>query len=162
VQQFTYVGAPHIWNGDEVGMWGADDPDERKPMVWSGQRYDDETAHPFGRPRARDTVAPDTALFRTYRDLIALRKQHLRLFADGTLSWLATDDARGLLAYERVLGDQRAVIAFNTSNAPHEVSLAADGRYRVAFPGGGAVTVADGALRAQLQPRTATVWLREP
>ena len=42
VQQFTYVGAPHIWNGDEVGMWGADDPDERKPMVWSDLRYEDE------------------------------------------------------------------------------------------------------------------------
>ena len=35
VQQFTDLGAPHIWNGDEVGMWGADDPDERKPMVWA-------------------------------------------------------------------------------------------------------------------------------
>ena len=44
VQQFTYIGAPHIWNGDEVGMWGADDPDERKPMVWSDLRYEDEVA----------------------------------------------------------------------------------------------------------------------
>ena len=51
VQQFTYVGAPHIWNGDEVGMWGADDPDERKPMVWSDLRYEDETDPPI-RPEA--------------------------------------------------------------------------------------------------------------
>ena len=101
VQQFTYIGAPHIWNGDEVGMWGADDPDERKPMVWADLRYDDETTHPFGRPRRRDRVAPDTALFRVYRELIALRKQHLRLFVDGTLEWLLTDDAHGVLAYER-------------------------------------------------------------
>ena len=109
-------------------MWGADDPDERKPMVWADLRYDDETTHPFGRPRRRDRVAPDTALFRVYRDLIALRKQHLRLFVDGTLNWLLTDDARGLLAYERVLGDQRAIVAFNVSDAPQEISLAADGR----------------------------------
>ncbi len=94
-QQFTYIGAPHIWNGDEVGMWGADDPDERKPMVWSDQRYEDEVVHPFGRPRRRDPVAPDTALFRVYRDLITLRKQNLRLFVDGTLNWLLTDDAPG-------------------------------------------------------------------
>ena len=60
-------------------MWGADDPDERKPMVWSDRRYEDEVVHPFGRPRRRDRVAPDTALFRVYRDLIALRKQNLRL-----------------------------------------------------------------------------------
>ena len=50
VQQFTYVGAPHIWNGDEVGMWGADDPDDRKPLVWSDLTYEVEKTHPFGRP----------------------------------------------------------------------------------------------------------------
>lgn len=161
VQQFTYVGAPHIWNGDEVGMWGADDPDERKPMVWSDQRYDDETTDPSGRPRRRDRVVPDTALFRVYRDLIALRKQHLRLFVDGTLRWLLTDDGQGLLAYERALGDQRAIVAFNNSDAAHEVSLAADGRYRVAFPAGEAVIVASGRLKAQVPPRSAKVWFRE-
>lgn len=161
VQQFTWVGAPHIWNGDEVGMWGADDPDERKPLVWADLRYNDETTDPLGRPRRRDRVVPDTSLFRVYRDLIALRKQHLRLFVDGSLRWLLTDDAQGLLAYERVLGDQRAIVAFNNSGATHEVSLAADGRYRVAFPAGGLVTVNDGTLRAQLPPRAARVWIRE-
>ncbi|MCB0661444.1 MAG: hypothetical protein KDC24_01790, partial [Saprospiraceae bacterium] len=30
VHQFTFVGSPHIFNGDELGMWGADDPDNRK------------------------------------------------------------------------------------------------------------------------------------
>ena len=159
-QQFTYIGAPHIWNGDEVGMWGADDPDERKPMVWSDQRYEDEVVHPFGRPRRRNPVAPDTALFRVYRDLIALRKQNLRLFVDGTLSWLLTDDARSLLAYERVLGDKRAIVAFNVSGAPQEVSIAAKGSYRLAFPAGGAANVVEGKLKAQLPARTARIWIR--
>ena len=161
VQQFTYVGAPHIWNGDEVGMWGADDPDERKPMVWSDQRYDRETTHPFGRPRHPDRVTPDSALFQVYRTLIAMRKQHLRLFVDGTLQWLETDDARGVLIYERVLGDQRAIVAFNASDAPRRVAIPAKGRYRVAFPAGGAVTVANGTIRALLQPRSARLWIRE-
>jgi cyclomaltodextrinase / maltogenic alpha-amylase / neopullulanase len=161
VQQFTWIGAPHIWNGDEAGMWGADDPDERKPLVWSDLRYDDETTDPLGRPRRRDRVVPDTALFRVYHDLIALRKQHVRLFVDGTLHWLLTDDAQGLLAYERVLGNQRAIVTFNNSDATREVSLAANGRYRVAYPAGGAVTVADGTLRAQLPARAARVWIRE-
>jgi cyclomaltodextrinase / maltogenic alpha-amylase / neopullulanase len=161
VQQFTGVGAPHIWNGDEVGMWGADDPDERKPLVWADLRYDDETTDPLGRPRRRDRVVPDTALFRVYHDLIALRKEHLRLFVDGTLHWLLTDDAHGLLAYERVLGDRRAVVAFNNSGAPRNISIAADGGYRLAFPAGGGLTVADGTLRAQLPPRSGRVWIRE-
>ena len=161
VQQFTYIGAPHIWNGDEVGMWGADDPDERKPLVWADLNYDDETTHPLGRSRHRDRVAPDTALLRVYRDLIEMRKQNLRLFVDGTRYWLATDDARGVLAYERILGQRRAVVAFNASDATRAVSLAAEGTYRLAFPAGGTVTAAGGVLRAELPPRSARVWIRE-
>jgi glycosidase len=161
VQQFTYVGAPHIWNGDEVGMWGADDPDERKPMVWADLRYDDETTGALGRPRRPDKVAPDTVLFRVYEDLIELRKLHLRLFVDGTLSWLLTDDARHLLAYERALGDERAIVAFNASDEPHEISIAADGTYRAVYPSGAAAVLAQGALTTELPPRTARVWIRQ-
>ncbi len=161
VQQFTGVGAPHIWNGDEVGMWGADDPDDRKPLVWDDVRYADEVVHPFGRPRRRDRVAPDTVLRRVYRDLIALRTEHLRLFVDGTLQWLVADDARRLLAYARVLGDQRAVVVFNASPQPQTVSVPADGAYRVAYPLGGTVAATAGTLGAELGPWTARVWLRE-
>jgi glycosidase len=162
VQQFTYIGAPEIWNGDEVGMWGADDPDERKPMLWADLRYDDETTHPFGRPRHLDHVAPDTALLRIYRDLIALRKQHLRLLVDGTLSWLVTDDADSLLAYERVLGKERAIIAFNASDSPHALAVSAAGSYRLAWPTGGDVLTVSGTLTTRLPPRSARVWLRQP
>jgi glycosidase len=160
-QQFTYVGAPHIWNGDEVGMWGADDPDDRKPMVWADQRYEDEVAHPFGRARRRDRVVPDTALFRVYRDLAALRKQNLRLMVDGKLNWLITDDQRGVLVYDRVLGNQRAIVAFNVSDVPQEFSVAAVGSYRVAFPRGGKMSGSDRRLKTQLLPRSAKVWIRE-
>jgi glycosidase len=161
VQQFTWVGAPHVWNGDEVGMWGADDPDERKPLVWADLRYEDEVADPFGRPRRPDAVAPDTALFRVYHDLIDMRKGHLRLFVDGTVHWLLTDDAHRLLAYERVLGDDRAIVAFNASDEPQEIAVAADGTYRSAHPADGASLVAEGTLAVQLPPRTARVWIRE-
>jgi cyclomaltodextrinase len=161
VQQFTYVGAPHIWNGDEVGMWGADDPDERKPLVWSDLTYQDETAHPFGRPRHRDPVHPDTALFRLYQELITLRKSHRRLLVDGTLHWLVTDDVRGLLAYDRVLGDQRAIVAFNVSDAPRKMSVPAEGSYRLVFPGGGLATPGGRVLQATIPARGALVWLRQ-
>ncbi len=162
VQQFTYIGAPHIWNGDEVGMWGADDPDMRKPLVWADLTYEDETTHPLGQARRRDAVAPDTALLRVYKDLIALRKQHLRLFVDGALDVLLTDDARNLLAYERVLDDERAVVAFNNSDQPQTLALEVeDGIYRAVFPSGDAVEVTDRSLTAELPARTATVWIRD-
>jgi glycosidase len=159
VQQFTGIGAPHIWNGDEVGMWGADDPDERKPLVWADLKYQDEVADPFGRPRRRDPVVPDTGLFQVYRELIALRKAHLRLLVDGTFNWLLTDDRQALLAYERVLDSQRAVVAFNLSPAPRRISLPAAGRYLQAFPAGAPASSTD-SLRT-LPPRTARVWIRQ-
>ncbi|HEX9692603.1 MAG TPA: glycoside hydrolase family 13 protein [Gemmatimonadales bacterium] len=162
VQQFTYVGAPHIWYGDEVGMWGADDPDMRKPMVWGDLAYEDEVTHPFGRARPPNRVAPDTALRGVYRDLIALRKEQLRLFVDGSLTWLLSDDARGLLAYQRELGAQRAIVAFNTSREPRTLSLnAEDGVYRPAFPAGDMLQVSGGVLTAALPPMAARVWIRD-
>ena len=161
VQQFTYIGAPHIWNGDEVGMWGADDPDDRKPLVWADLTYEDESTHPLGRPRRRDRVTPDTSLFRMYQKVIALRREHLRLFVDGRLRWLRTDDDAGVLAYERTLGDQRAVVAFNVSDQPRDVAMEARGNYRKAYPGSGETISTDGELRIRLAPGSAQVWIAE-
>jgi len=158
VQQFTWVGAPEIWNGDEVGMWGADDPDDRKPMVWGDLKYDDEAADPLGRPRRRDTVAPDTALLATYRQLIAMRRQYTRLLVDGAVRWLVTDDAGGLLAYARVLGPQTAVVAFNTHDTSQRMRVPMNGRFRRVFPAGDSAT-ASGTLT--LPPRGAEVWVGE-
>ena len=162
VQQFTYPGAPHIWNGDEMGMWGGDDPDPRKPLVWADLAYEDEITHPLGRPRRHDAVAPDTALFGVYKALIALRRQHLRLFVDGTLTYRLADDTRGLLAYERALDDTRALVAFNPSDQPQTLTLDAEnGTYRAVFPAGESVDVTDGSLTIELPARTARVWIKE-
>jgi len=32
--QMTFVGTPHIWYGDEIGMRGGHDPDCRRPFNW--------------------------------------------------------------------------------------------------------------------------------
>jgi glycosidase len=142
-------------------MWGADDPDPRKPIVWADLDYDDETTHPYGRPRPVNRVEPDTMLRRVYADLIDMRRRHLRLFVDGSIRWLVTDDDRRLLAYERVLDDERAVVAFNASAESHGIAVAAEGTYRLVYPTDGGVTVAEGTLSAQLPPGSARVWVRE-
>jgi glycosidase len=90
-----------------------------------------------------------------------MRKQHQRLFVDGTLTWLLTDDTNDLLAYERALGDRRAIVALNASDNAHEVAVAANGRYRLVYPAGDTVSASGGTLRAVLPPRTARVWIRE-
>jgi glycosidase len=143
-------------------MWGADDPDPRKPMIWADLDYEDEATHPFGRPRRRDQVTPDMELFGTYQDLIELRREHLRLFVDGVLNVLLTDDARGLLAYERVLGEERAIVVFNTSREPQVVSVSApDGAYRVEFPEDQLLQATGGSLSVELPPFAAQVWVRD-
>lgn len=45
--QVALPGAPSVYNGDEWGVWGADDPHNRKPVPWpDAGPYDQETA-PF-------------------------------------------------------------------------------------------------------------------
>jgi glycosidase len=162
VQQFTWIGAPHVWNGDEMGMWGADDPDSRKPIVWPDLTYEDEVADPFGRVRRRDPVVPDPTLRRVYADLIALRKAHLGLFVDGSVRTLLADDDRRLLAYERVLGGSGAVVVFNASDHAATATLRVlAGRYREAYPAGGTRDVVDGSLALELAPLSAQVWISD-
>jgi glycosidase len=162
VQQFTWVGAPHIWNGDEVGMWGADDPDPRKPLVWADLGYEDEVAGPFGREGRRDPVAPDLELLRVHKDVITLRKTNLRLFVDGSLDYLVVDDAQGVLVYERALEEERAVVAFNKMDEAASVTFElVQGSYRMAYGGGADLEVARGSVTLELAPRSALVWIRE-
>src|SRR5262249_27360020 len=60
--QMTYLGAPMVYYGDEAGMWGGDDPDDRKPMLWGDTTYADEGSHPFGLSRTPDKNAVDSDL----------------------------------------------------------------------------------------------------
>lgn len=49
--QFTLPGAPMIYYGDEAGMWGANDPCCRKPMLWPDIEYEPEETRPDGREK---------------------------------------------------------------------------------------------------------------
>ena len=161
-QQFTYVGSPHIWNGDEVGMWGTDDPDCRKPLVWADLDYEDERATPHGENRPPDRVAPDTLLFDFYRTLAHLRRDHVELFAHGDLTYHLVDDERRLLAYARTRGASMALVVFNASREPRQVSIPVDGEgsFEDALVPGAPVLPGSGAITLELPPLTAKVLMR--
>ena len=40
--QFTYIGVPYIYYGDEIGLNGGDDPECRKCMEWKVENQDQE------------------------------------------------------------------------------------------------------------------------
>ena len=44
--QMLYPGSPMFFYGDEAGMWGSNDPDCRKPMIWADKKYEAETFNP--------------------------------------------------------------------------------------------------------------------
>lgn len=132
--QMTYVGAPMVYYGTEAGMWGADDPDDRKPMVWPDLDYDPECAHPRGAQRACDEVAFDEDLFQFYRDVIALRREHEAL-RRGDFDVLLADDERDLFAFARALGDEVIVVLLNRSDEAHglRIEKPQPGTYDLAF-----------------------------
>ena len=118
--QFLMPGAPYIYYGDEVGMWGADDPDCRKPMVWSDLKYETERQHPFGVPRSVDSVAVDSELLKFYEEW-AKRRQGSEVLRRGSFEIALSDDTRRLFAFRRSLGRQEIVAIFNASASNHEI-----------------------------------------
>ncbi len=96
--QFTLPGAPTVYYGDEVGLTGDDDPDDRRAYPWSG-----------------NSGKPDRALFRYYSQLAVMRKQTPALTA-GDFKMLLADDNAGVVAYGRKVNDQVVVVIVNRSN----------------------------------------------
>lgn len=155
LHQFTWIGAPHIWNGDEVGMWGADDPDCRKPMVWDDLSYEVERAHFVpGKPRPADTVRTDRELLAYYQSLTQLRRDH-PVLARGDVEYLLADDDQMTLAYRRTGEEGDMIVAFNLSDEAQmlEIPLKEEKNYLEVFPEKGTeYRAAGGLLRIKLGP----------
>jgi glycosidase len=115
--QMLYLGSPMFFYGDEAGMWGANDPDCRKPMLWSDKKYDAETFNPDQSKHDPDEVIFDRDLFDWYRKFIGLRQQYnsIRL---GSYTTLAIDDDKKLYAFSRKLGNEEVIVIINRSDKP--------------------------------------------
>lgn len=121
--QFTYVGAPQIWNGDEMGMWGGDDPHTRKPLIWPEFSFQPEDIEPLGRPSTRvDKVTFNQDLFAFYQRMTTLRNSHEVLRA-GKFEWYKVDDDKQLLAYRRFNDRHEIIVAFNLSSQTQHMIL---------------------------------------
>ena len=122
--QFTMPGAPQIWAGDEMGMWGGDDPDCRKPLWWDDLEFEDETEDPYKQDTTSYKVAFDQVLFAYYQKLINLRKNNpvLRL---GELKFTHLEG--DLLAYQRSLGEDSLQIFINNSNSELKIEAQLEG-----------------------------------
>jgi len=93
ILQFTYIGTPTIYYGDEYGMQGGPDPDDRRTFDWS-------------RANARD---PAVALT---HQLASIRKRYTAL-RTGSYMTLLADDARHLYAFGRIDAKHRIAVVLN-------------------------------------------------
>jgi alpha-glucosidase len=115
--QFTYIGTPGIYYGDEYGMQGGPDPDDRRTFDWS------------------QANAGNAAVALTQK-LIAIRNRYPAL-RSGSFMTLVTDDARHIYAFGRFDAAHRIVVALNRDRRAQRVRLAA---YQLSMPEGSHAT----------------------
>lgn len=125
--QFTYVGAPMIYYGDEAGMWGANDPDCRKPMIWKEINYVPEKHNPDGTTRTPDIVAFDDDLFNHYKKLAAIRNSYSAL-RSGSYKTIIADDKKNVFGFSRKEGKQELFILINNSDQEADAQIVADAK----------------------------------
>lgn len=92
--QFTWVGEPSIYYGEELGMEGGKDPDNRRGMEWSKATLDND-------------------ILNCYRKLIQTRHR-TKAFAEGKAEFLFSDKEGGV--FDRVGYSDAAIVLFNRSN----------------------------------------------
>ena len=88
-QLFGYVGVPCVYYGDEVGLEGGRDPDNRRPFPWDRRRW-------------------VRRIHRPLRRLAQLRRRHPALARGRYLPLTAEGDAH---AFARVHGGEAVVVA---------------------------------------------------
>ncbi|HEX4982187.1 MAG TPA: alpha-amylase family glycosyl hydrolase, partial [Ilumatobacteraceae bacterium] len=140
--QYGVPGAPTVYYGDEVGVTGDDDPDDRRTYPWADLGG-----------------SPDNALFAHYQTLAAVRAANPAL-TDGDFRILFADDASGTVGFGRKMGSQAAIVVVNSSDAPSSGDIPVGGfvpdgteftvAYGVGVPSGGSFTVVGGALAGSL------------
>jgi glycosidase len=125
VLQTTYVGVPFVYYGAEAGMWGANDPDCRKPMVWPDMIYDAEAIGPDGRRVENPaSVAFNDTIHAFYRAAIALRRDN-PVLSHGDFRWLNTDDGNNSVAFVRTKDSDQMLTVLSRHDEPRTLRIPA-------------------------------------
>ena len=99
VMQMTWVGAPTIYYGDEAGVCGFTDPDNRRTYPWGRE---------------------DHELIAFHKEAIRIHKEHLAL-RTGSLKILGGEE--NVLSYARFKGNDRIIIVINNRSERTEVKV---------------------------------------
>jgi alpha-glucosidase len=97
--QMTWCGAPTIYYGDEVGLTGWTDPDNRRPYPWGHENTD---------------------ILSYYKVMIDIHKKY-KVIATGSLDYLYLEN--GLLCYGRWNNDEKLVVLVNNNDTARTVEV---------------------------------------
>lgn len=99
VFQMTWPGCPTIYYGDEVGLAGWSDPDNRRPFPWNNQ---------------------DENLLALHKFLIDMHKKSEAL-KYGSLEYLYLN--YGIISFGRWIGEEKFVIVINNNDSEKELNI---------------------------------------
>ena len=99
VMQMTWVGAPTIYYGDEAGVCGFTDPDNRRTYPWGHEDQD---------------------LIQFHKDIIRIHKENRELKV-GSTKFLYND--YNVIAYGRFTLDSQSVVIVNNNDGEREVNI---------------------------------------
>jgi glycosidase len=139
---FTYVGAPMIYYGDEIGLRGGNDPDCRKCMSWEETEWEHR-------------------LVNIHRNLIRARYKHPALQRGDFLPLLIYN---GVYAYLRRLEDDEVIVILNPREERHQIkiplgNLNIKGKLWQNMLGEGTFKVTDNHLRIETLPSKSALLL---
>lgn len=101
VFQFTYLGLPYIYYGDEIGINGGQDPHCRKCMIWDEENQNED-------------------LLNHYKKLARIRKENKAL-VHGNYRDIGSNN--NILVFERNYGYEKMIIIINNDKIPNFVEL---------------------------------------
>jgi cyclomaltodextrinase / maltogenic alpha-amylase / neopullulanase len=129
--QMSYPGSPSIYYGDEVGVTGGQDPQNRGTYPWADKGG-----------------SPDTDMLAKMKTLIKMRKDY-GILRQGTLSAPLYSD-ENVVVLLRELDGQKALVVLNNSTAEKSLNLtlptALAGSYQDVLTNSGVTVAEDGAL----------------
>jgi cyclomaltodextrinase len=142
--QFAFPGAPSIYYGDEIGLDGGKDPDNRRPFPWDQKQWKSD--------------------LRALVQHLAAERRRLPALRRGDFQSLFVDDRRGVFVFARRLGSETVIVALNASATRRSFYLPVDalgikdGHILRDLIGGGELIVSESSLSINL-PAWSGLWL---
>lgn len=105
--QFTYIGVPYIYYGDEAGLTGDEEPQSRKCMIW-------------------DEKKQNKKLMNLYKKLIKIRRENKTLIYGDYETLYCKGN---VLAFKRKYKDESIIVIINNSYDKCTIDLNLDGEF---------------------------------